>query len=243
MIELFTQLLLGLNKILFNNLGLTIIVVGIVPRIILHPLLASSLRYSKTLQEIKPKLDQLKKTHGSNTKKLLEAQSKVFKESGINQVTGSLGCLLNTAIQIGVFILLFQSLSKVINSGVETHFLFWDLAARDTFKVSGLPIALPGLLVILTGIFSLFQSKMILPTSQPSSKKQNKEADFSQVLASSQSQTAYFIPIIILITGTQFPAGLALYWLVGTVFAIIQQYFITGLGGLTPWVAKLKLRG
>ncbi len=242
MIEFFTQVLINLDKILFNSLGLTIIVVGILPRILLHPLLANSLRYSKALQDLKPKLDEAKKRHGKDTRKLVAEQSRVFREAGINQATGTLGCFLNTVVQLGVFLILFQVLSKLIGSGVQTHFLLWNLGKADVFHLSGFPIPLPGVLVILTAFFSLVQSKMVLPAPpQHKPNKKNGKGDFADALASSQSQTAYLIPVIILISGIQFASGLALYWLVGTLVGIVQQYIITGPGGLSPWLRKLKL--
>jgi YidC/Oxa1 family membrane protein insertase len=36
----------------------------------------------------------------------------------------------------------------------------------------------------------------------------------------------YFLPVITFLFGVQFPAGLALYWIVTTLFGIGQQYFI-----------------
>ena len=32
----------------------------------------------------------------------------------------------------------------------------------------------------------------------------------------------------------QVPAGLTLYWVVSNIFSVVQQYFITGWGGLLP---------
>jgi len=242
MIEFFTQSLIGLNKILFNNLGLTIIVVGILPRILLHPLLANSLRYSKALQDLKPKLDEAKKRAGKDTKKLIEEQARIFKGAGINQARGTLGCFLNTIIQLGVFLILFNVLTNLIKSGVDTQFLFWDLGKPDAYHLEDFPLPLPGVLVILTAIFSFFQSKMVLPAPREQKNPGKKgEKDFTDAVTASQSQTVYFIPAIILISGINFASGLALYWLVGTLTGIVQQYIITGAGGLTPWLKKLNL--
>ncbi len=39
-------------------------------------------------------------------------------------------------------------------------------------------------------------------------------------------QTLYVFPILTVVLGLQFPAGLALYWIVTTLFGIAQQYYI-----------------
>ena len=43
-----------------------------------------------------------------------------------------------------------------------------------------------------------------------------------------------FMPLMIIVIGVNFGAGLALYWVVQNVFGIVQQYFITGWGALWP---------
>jgi YidC/Oxa1 family membrane protein insertase len=35
-----------------------------------------------------------------------------------------------------------------------------------------------------------------------------------------------------------FPIGISLYWNTFTIFGIIQQYKIMGLGGLNTWIKK-----
>lgn len=239
MIDLFVELILNLNSILFDNLGLTIIVISIVSRALFYPFYANSIRYSKAMQDIKPEMDSLKKKHGKDMKRLAEEQSKLFKKAGVNPAAGALGCV-SILVQIGVFFLLFQSLNKVVDSGVDTHFLFWDLSLPNVFHITGIPFAIPGILLISTAIVTFIQSKMMAP-AKPAKPKEGK-GDFTDALAASQGQLIYFIPIIILISGVRFPAALALYWLVSTLFGIIQQYRITGLGGLEPWLKKIKVQ-
>jgi len=36
------------------------------------------------------------------------------------------------------------------------------------------------------------------------------------------------------------PSGLTLYWTVSNILGMIQQYFITGWGGLADWFAFLR---
>jgi hypothetical protein len=50
----------------------------------------------------------------------------------------------------------------------------------------------------------------------------------------------YFTPAITLVFAWQYAAGLALYWTVGTLFAIGQQYVIYGWGGLFKGIPRLE---
>lgn len=234
MIDIFVQLFLALNKVLFNNLGLTIIVIGALSRVIFYPFFAHTIRYSQTMRDLKPKLDDIKKRHGSDMRKLASEQSRVFKEAGVSPASGAIGCL-SVIVQIGIFFLLFQTITRVIGSGIGTQFFLWDLARPDAYAVTGLPIAVPGVLVVTTAAAAFLQSKMMAPADSSKSKPSKEKTGFAEALAASQSQMAFIIPIVILISGTHFAAGLALYWLVSTILGIIQQYFIGGTGGLGSW--------
>lgn len=242
----FVELLINLTKIFGGNLGVTIIFIGIVSRVIFYPFLKSSLRQNQILKELKPKLDSAKKKHGHDKKKHAEEQARLYREAGFNPAAGCLAPI----VQLVVAIILFNALQSLIGTkGIDTTFLIWDLRHPDllgkSFSVDGLLAQLPGILVILTAIATLFQSKMMLPEPVPfeksdSLKEVDKKEGVAEALASSQGQFVYLFPLMILFTGRLFPAGLALYWLVSTLIGLIQQYYISGLGGLRPWLKFLQ---
>ena len=71
-------------------------------------------------------------------------------------------------------------------------------------------------MAVLAGGLQYFQSRLMLPktpTDDPTAKMM-------------QWQTLYFLPLITVVLGVQFPAGLTLYWVVTTLFGIGQQYYI-----------------
>lgn len=243
----FVELLINLTKILGGNLGITIIFIGIVSRVIFYPFLKSSLKQNQILKELKPKLDSAKKKHGHDKKRHAEEQARIYKEAGFNPAAGCLAPI----VQLVVAIILFNALRSLIGTkGIDTKFLIWhDLGSKDllgeTFPISGVLAGFPGILVILTAIATLFQSKMMLPEPVPFEKgdklkEVDKKEGLAETLAASQGQFVYLFPLMILFTGTLFPAGLALYWLVSTLVGLIQQYYISGLGGLKPWLKFLQ---
>lgn len=236
------DLVLVLYNLFGHNLGLTIIFIGVLSRVVVWPLTQANLKHTKKMQEIKPHLDELKKKHGSDRKKFTEAQMKLFKDMNINPAAGCLPLI----VQIVVLIFVYQVVSQLINKGLNASFLFWDLGHPDTFKVAGIPIGLPGILVLLAAIGSLVQAKMMLPEpvkvyKEDTGKEKNEKEDFSDAMASAQSQMLFLSPLLIAYFGTTFPAGLSLYWFVTTAIAIFQQYLVNGWGGLNPWLRVLKL--
>ncbi|RPI01585.1 MAG: YidC/Oxa1 family membrane protein insertase, partial [Zetaproteobacteria bacterium] len=101
----------------------------------------------------------------------------------------------------------------------------WGIPEPQT---TGLIIAGFGIsvLAILSSLFQLIQSRMMLPVADP------KNGDDPQIRL--QRQMAYFLPLISIVYGGILPAGLFLYWIGGTVFSIGQQYLILGWGGTFP---------
>ena len=47
-----------------------------------------------------------------------------------------------------------------------------------------------------------------------------------------------FIPFISVFYGGFLPAGLFIYWIVSTLFSIVQQYLIVGWGGMFPFLGS-----
>ncbi|HSX58433.1 MAG TPA: YidC/Oxa1 family membrane protein insertase [Candidatus Saccharimonadales bacterium] len=240
--QIFVNLLLALTNLFGGSLGLTIIFIGVVSRLAFYPFLKTSLNQTKVLKELKPKLDEIKRKYPKDRTKAAEEQSKLYREAGFNP----LASCLSPVIQLVIAIILFNALTKLIHTpSVDTTFLWWDLAKPNVFHLQGIPIAIPGILVILTGVATLIQSKMMLPEPLVEEKSDSKtevkeKADLSEALNSSQGQLVYLLPLIIIWSGTRFPAGLALYWLVSTLVGIIQQYQIAGPGGLKSWLYLIR---
>ncbi len=263
------DLLVSLTKVFGGNLGLTLIFIGVFSRVIFYPLLKSSFKHLDIQRQLKPKLDaikakysqanekldELKKKNAKNEKKLTELneeiaknkqalsqeQAKVMMESGFNPVAGCLPLL----VQIVVAIILFNALGHLIKSGVNTHFWVWNLAKPDTFTIAAIPFALPGILNFGYAFATLIQSKMMIP--QPVGIMKNdtksevkKKEDFTEALSSSQGPMVWLMPLFILFIARVFPSGLALYFLVNTLTGVVVQYFISGWGGLAPWLKILK---
>ena len=49
------------------------------------------------------------------------------------------------------------------------------------------------------------------------------------------------MPIMTVVISLNFQSGLILYWVVSTIFSIVQQYYFSGLGGLKPILLKLRI--
>lgn len=243
-------------KILFSNLGLAIIGVTALLRFLLIPSFKSAMK----IRDLAPEIDKLKKRHGGDKKKLMQAQADLYKEKGINPASGCLPQILQFIVLIGLFSALNAmlqvntgELNKVLapflqfadSTSINRHFLYLDLAKPDTmgsFNISGKAIGIPGPLLIITTIVQLLSSKMMLPYVEAQEKKAAKTKEKTDdVMAATQQQMLYLFPVMTLIIGISFPSGLVLYWFVFSAFQIWYQVSTSGWGGATPWIRRLNL--
>ena len=56
------------------------------------------------------------------------------------------------------------------------------------------------------------------------------------------NQMMFFMPIMFAWITLGLPSGLTLYWIHSNILAVIQQYFVTGWGGLADWLPFLRRR-
>lgn len=240
-----------------GSLGFSIIVLTIIIKILIWPFMSMQLRSAKKMADLKPHLDKLKDKHKGDQQKISQAQMALFKEHGINPAAGCLPAL----IQMPVFIALYQVIFAFFDSksGLtrineltysfipdlqkipSSQFLGVDLSHRPSdFGQYGWVLLL---IPIITAALQFVQSKMMVPypvkkyLSDSAKEKQEKQTKGDMANAM-QSQMLYLMPLMIGFFSWQFPVGLALYWNTFTIFGIIQQYKIAGLGGLSEWVKK-----
>jgi len=240
-------------------LGFSIILTTIIIKQVLYPLTVTQLKTSKKMQEIQPKIKELKEKYKNDPKRLQAEQMNLFKDQGINPAAGCFPFIVQIVLLIGFYSAIIKLISlkpqetiSFINKTVYFDFLklnhVWDT------NFFGLPLVKTpsqlmesyGFLIILipiiTALLQLVQSKMMmLPANSKNNnitKKDDKgsgQPDFSQAI---QSQMLYMMPLVIGVVSYQFALGLSLYWNTFTIFGIIQQYKIQGLGGLREWIKK-----
>jgi len=223
------QLLIFLYGSLGQNLGLAIIALTIIIRTVLLPVSLPALRSAKKMQQLKPQLDKLKKKHKDKVK-LQQAQLDLYRQHGVNPMGGCLPQI----VQIIILIALYQAFIGFITNGqfngngLHMSFLWLDLSQPDSKYILPILAGLTQLLYALT-----MQTGLESHLDAPKKKEaRQKEEDSLEMAQSIQQQMIFLMPAMTTIIATRFPSGLALYWVVTTVYSFIQQLFISGPGGL-----------
>jgi len=215
---IYNALIFLYNVIPGHDLGVAIILLTIFIRFLLYPIAKKQIESQKKLQELQPEIKRLQEKHKGDKEKQGRALMEFYKEKKVNPASGCLPLV----IQIVFFIALYRAFIAGINfnSGCNDLYSFVSCPSQINVKFFGfLDLARPNVvLAVIAAAGQFVQTKMMMGKVPAVSTKKD---DFSSIM---NKQMLYLGPLLTLFIGMKFPAGLALYWVVNTLFAIVQQY-------------------
>ena len=200
-----------------GNYGISIIVFTVIVKACLFPLYADQIKHSARMADVQPKMQALQKKYANDKETLNIKMMELYKEEKFNPMRGCLPMLIQMPIIFGLFALLrnptlFIESNTMLMAVHEAFIWMPDLSQPD-----------PWVLPLLAG-FSTFISF---------SQTQSQNAMGENSMASMMKMMKYFFPVMIVWMGRSFPAGLTIYWFIGTVIQIFQTM------GLNKWKKRL----
>lgn len=180
--------------------GLSIVVVTIIVRLVLVPLNVKQLKSSQAMQMIQPELKAIQEKYSSKDaktqQKLQQETMELFQKHGVNPLAGCLPIF----IQMPVMIAMYHAIMRT--EGIkEASFLWFQLGTPDY------------ILPLITGAATFLQQKLMMAGS---AQAQNPQ----------MTVMLYVMPIFITVIAFFFPSALALYWVVGNIFMVVQTILI-----------------
>jgi len=215
---LLNVLVLIYNFLPFKDLGVAIIILTILIRFLLYPLSKKSIQSQQAINKLQPKIKEIQKKYKKKEEQARETML-LYQKYKINPVAGCLPIL----IQLPVLIALFRVFSIGLDLSQLSH-LYSFISRPETINFMFLGILDLSrrsiVLSVLAGFLQFIQSKMILP--KKSGGQSGGKMDFSSIM---NHQMIYFMPIFTIFIAFNLPAALPLYWIVITLFGIVQQRF------------------
>lgn len=229
---IYNLLVFVYNIVPFHDFGIAIIIVTLIIKFVLIPLSRKQIESQKKMQELQPKIKEIQEKYKSNKEKQSKALMEFYKTNKTNPFSGC----LPTVFQLVFLIAIYRVLFNISNSGlrvdgkelysfiadpgqINQYFLgIIDLSSIINLKALSFSVIPQILLIVSAAIAQYYQIKMLTPAKTMQSN--NSTPDISQAMT---KQMVFLGPLLTLFIGIKFPAGLSLYWLVSTVFAIIQQ--------------------
>lgn len=230
---IFNLLMLFVYFLPGHELGIAIIFLTGFIRLILHPLNIKALKDQKTLAELQPLMIEVQKKYRNDKRKLTQEALKIFQERKINPFRGILLSFLQLPILAALFFV-FRDIGSGIRKEMFNNlyffvprpekispFLLGFLDLRKSFLITannqttfywlGLP------LIFLTIMTTFLQMRY----SQPKT-----EINFKTPSKIFQKGTLNFLLFFSFFVILFFPLAISLYWLVTSLFSLMQQRLV-----------------
>jgi len=205
------------------------------------------------MKDLQPKLNKLKEKYGKDKEGMAKAQMDLYKQEGINPLSGCLPQVL----QIAVLLIFFSAFNMVTSFSagkgnleqINSH-LFQQFRVDADFKFNtdffgsslmrtpaelfkegvGIKLLLPLVLLVGSGLLQFLSAKMMMPAVAADKlvveKTKDKEDD---MMSAMRTQSTYMMPLMTVFIGWGFSLGILLYWFVNSVVMLLQQMFSSRL--------------
>ena len=222
--EPFAKFLLVLMKLFYAVTGswaFSIVLLTIALRVMLYPLNAWSTKSMVKMQKIAPEVTAIQEKYKKDPKKAQLAIMALYKERGVNPVSGCLPLLIQMPFLIGMFDLL-KSTFELRGASFIPGWID-NLTAPDVLFSWNTPIFLIGnqfhLLPFLLGGVMFLQQRLMSPL--PKDKSTWTEQQRQQRMMGS------VMTVVFTVMFYNFPSGLNIYWLSSMLLGILQQWWTT----------------
>jgi YidC/Oxa1 family membrane protein insertase len=193
-----------------GNWGWSIVVLTILINLAMWPLRHKSVVSMRKMQEIQPQMKAIQERYAKykitdpERQKMNTEVMELYKAKGVDPASGCVPMLLTLP-----FLIAFYSMLQMAIEIRGANFIGWitNLSAPDPYFI--LPVAM--------GAVQFWQTKIQPATADPT-----------------QQRIMMIMPLMFAAMSFSFPSGLVLYWLVSTLFTIVQQYATTALIGPPP---------
>jgi len=246
---ILTQPMINILAFLYHiipDLGIGIILLTLIIKVILFPLNWKSIKAQKEMKNIQEKVNDIKTRVTDKEKQAIEVMN-LYKQEKVNPFSSCLPLILQLVILIALINALngfmighikvsgeIRQIKEVLYPFVSNlvgninfsyiAFGFLDLTKKATSNLGSVTGIAGIILAVIAGVAQFFQTKMMTPNTTPSNANPNDKE--SQLTGALNKQMLYMFPVLTIWMGLSFAIGITLYWVVSTIFSIIQQAII-----------------
>ena len=216
-VPLFNTLIFLYQNVSFESFGIAIILLTLLIRVILFPLFYKSAKSQMVMQKLQPLINKIQHDHKDDKEKQAQALLDLYRKNQVNPFSS----ILMLFVQIPVLIALYR-LFAVDFASINFSELYGFISAPDHINTLFLGlIDLKTRSIIMVGLAAVaqyFQGVLTLPKIE-----KGRELSAPEKMT---RQMVYYMPLFTILILWQLPSALGLYWLITSVFSVIQQIYI-----------------
>ena len=219
--QIFVQplawLIINVGK-LVTNYGLSVMLIGVLIRIILLPFTIKTTKQQEAMKKIQPEMERLEKKYaGKDDRDSMMKKSQEMMNLYKKYNVSPMGSCLVMLIQLPIFFAFLEAINRV-PAIFENDFLMFQLGTTPLFGITH------GnywyiLLLVLIVLFTVLTFLQSMGSMQGNSEQQR------------QSRMMMIMMLVFIgIASMQLPSAIALYWVVINVFSVVQTLIIKKVG-------------
>lgn len=205
------------NTVAFQDLDIAIILLTLAIRVVFLPLFYKGAVNQSLMQKLQPEIKKIQHNHKDDKEKQAQAMMELYKTHNVSPFSGILMILVQLPVLIGLYRVFLKGISPdtLVN-------LYSFVSAPHNINATFLhliDLQKPSILmVILAAAAQFVQGKLALPKIEKGQELSTAEQMGRQMM--------FMGPIMtVAILGTM-PSAIGLYWLVTSVFTVVQQMYI-----------------
>ena len=208
------------NNVAFHDLGVAIVILTVLIRLVLYPLSQKGIKSQQALSALQPKIKEIQEKFKGNKEEQGKQLMALYSQNGVNPMAGCLPMLVQLPILIALYRVFLMGIKVQDITGLYSF--IQKPEALNVISLGFLNLSQRNIvLAVVAGFLQFIQSKMMLGKMASNTSGNKKSDDFTAIM---NKQMTYFMPVMTVMIAWNLPAALPLYWIVITLFAIIQQY-------------------
>lgn len=199
-----------------HDYTISIVLMTLVVKLVLHPLTRMQLRSMKAMQVLGPHMEALRRKHKDDPKTLNQEMMALYKAHNVNPAMGCLPLIVQMPVMYALFRLLFST--NLFGDATVLGIPWLRLDAVPSLAHIGraileFPAHPAGIILlvfpVLVAASTLWQQRMSITDPQ-------------------QARMFIFMPIMVGYFSTLYPIGLSIYWIVTSVAYVGEYLLVVG---------------
>lgn len=220
-----------------SNYGIIILIMTLIIKLVTSPLTFKSYMSSARMRAVKPMIDELNEKYPGQDNALKRQQEtmNLYKRAGINPMSGCIPMLL----QMPILIALFTFFPSSIELRQQPFLWATDLSTYDA--IISWETNIPLISSFMGNHISLFCLLMTIVNIAFSKYNMDMGGGGNSQQMPGMKMMVYMMPIVFFFLFNQYSSGLSWYYLVSTVFSIVQTFVTKRWVDDEKILAQLKL--
>ena len=192
--------------------AIAIIITTLLFRLALLPLNLFQTKNQLKMAKLQPEMKKIQKKYEKDPQLLAQKQSQLYKEAQFNPLSGCLPMLVQFPVLLA-FYRIFMFPTKFAFTNPE----FYASMQKNFFFIQDLDHGDPTKLVfpIIAAFFTWLSTYLVQKSNKAPSTEQSEQM---------MRTMSMMMPVMIFIFARKMAAGLVLYWIVGSIYTIFQQF-------------------